>query len=337
MLPNHLKSARRVLKEEAEALGQLAESLGEPFVKLVEIILAHTGPHAPQGQVVVSGLGKSGQVARKIASTLTSTGTPAVFLHPVEALHGDMGLVSRGDVCLALSRGASDELIRFAENVRRLGGMVAAITMKRQGNRLAEMADLVIWLPEVKEACPLDLAPTTSSTMMLALGDALAAALLEARGFGKADFARFHPEGTLGKRLLLRVSDLMHAGEKVPMVSIQATFSQMVHEMSDKALGMVCVVDEEGKLVGVLTDGDLRRLIERCDNLRELSITEALDRSPRVPGQRKPPLTIEPNMMAVACREMMQQDVITSLVVVDEANQPVGVIRLHDLLHAGLG
>ena len=332
-----LATARRVLQEESDGISKLSGSVGAPFVLLVDRILAATGSTSSQGKVLVTGLGKSGLVAMKVAATLTSTGTQAIFLHPLEALHGDIGITDRGDICLAFSKSGSPEVVRFVQHASRLGAAVAAVTVPSPGNPLCDEADPVVPLPDLPEACPLGLAPMTSTTLMLALGDALAASLLEARGFAPSDFARFHPDGSLGRRLLLRVRDLMHAGNALPAVSESVGFLELVAEMSAKRLGIVCVTAEDGTLIGVLTDGDLRRLIERCRaDLQSLSPTEALERSARIPGQRRFSATVAPDVMAVHCRNLMDADMISSLVVVDPAQRPVGVIRLHDLVHAGL-
>jgi arabinose-5-phosphate isomerase len=331
-----LETAQRVLLEESDALRLLAASLDSEFERLIESILEATSPAQSQAKLLTTGIGKSGLVAQKVAATLTSTGTQAAFLHPMEALHGDIGLINRGDIVIAFSKSGSSEVARFAHHALRLGARVAAVTMSPAGNALGDLADPVLVLPDVEEACPLRLAPMTSTTMMMALGDALAAALLEARGFGPSDFARYHPDGVLGRRLLLRVRDLMRQGSAVPHVAGSTGVFEMISELSSKALGIVCVLDERNALLGVITDGDLRRLIQRRNDIHELTTAEALRYSSRHPGRRLPPITVGPDAMAAHGRELMDTHTISSLVVVDPEDRPIGILRLHDLLHAGI-
>jgi arabinose-5-phosphate isomerase len=322
--------AREVVTAEAAALHALAEHIGRDLPPVLETLRAAQ-------QIVVSGLGKSGNVAQKIAATLTSTGSPAVFMHPVEALHGDLGIVTERHCLVALSRsGNTDELLRFVEHFRRLGGPVVAITQVRQ-SRLAELARHTVLLPDLPEAGPLALAPTTSTILQLAAGDAIAMALLHARGFAAADFAQYHPEGALGRRLLLRARDLMHAGDQLPLVRIHETFDQLLLTMTRKQLGLALVVHPDGKLLGTFTDGDLRRILERVDDPRRLDAASAHGRSRRDPAQPAVPVsTVEPEHLAVDCLQIMRDSQITSLVVSDAAGRPVGLLRLLDLLRAGL-
>ncbi len=324
--------AQRVIADEAAALRQLAETLDAGFDGILDTILASSA------QVVVSGLGKSGHIAQKIAASLTSTGTPAVFMHPVEALHGDLGIVTGRHCLIALSRsGNTEEVLRFVSHFRRLGGPVIGFTQRRD-SRLAELAQHVLLLPDVPEAGPHQLAPTTSCVLMLAAGDALAMALLHRRGFRPEDFARYHPEGTLGRRLLLRAEDLMHAGAELPRVPAEASFQQMLLEMTRKQLGVALIVDGDGRLVGVFTDGDLRRVFERVPDPRELDARAAHARSRRAPDAPPVPVSmIPPHLPAVECLRIMQESQITSLVVADAAGRPIGLLRLMDLLKAGLG
>ncbi len=285
---------------------------------------------------MLTGLGKSGLVGRKIAATLTSTGTPAVWIHPVEGLHGDLGIVTRDNVLLAMSKsGQTEELIRFVVYFRQLGGPVIGVSA---GNgRLCELCDVTLRLPDVAEAGPLGLAPTTSTTMMLALGDALAMALLESRGFTAQDFAQYHPEGPLGRRLLLRVRDLMHHGAELPVVRSDAGFADLLMEIERKHLGMACIVDPDGRLMGVFTDGDIRRALIRGDSLQSCEIPSLLRGSRR--GPNEPPVlhsTVGPNMLVVDCRNFMEESRITALVVTDDDRRPIGVIRMHDIVQAGL-
>ena len=326
-----LEIGRRVIAEEAEALRKLAAMLNGDFDAILETVLSAS-------QIVVSGLGKSGNIAQKIAASLTSTGTPAVYMHPVEALHGDLGIVSDRHCLIALScSGNTDEVLRFVAHFGRLGGPVIGITQNGQ-SRLAELSKHVILLPEVPEAGPLNLAPTTSCVMMLAAGDALAMALLHRRGFRREDFAQFHPEGTLGRRLLLRAADLMHSDDKLPLVRADESFGQLILEMTRKGLGLAMIINSDGSLLGTFTDGDLRRVFERVENPRELDAQTAHARSRRSSAAPPVPVsTIRPNHLAVDCLRIMSGSQITSLVVSDVEGRPVGLLRLMDLLKAGLG
>ncbi len=327
-----LEIARQVVTEEAEALRRLAGDLDGQFEAVLETILAASPP------IIVSGLGKSGHVAQKIAASLTSTGTPAVFMHPVEALHGDLGIVTERQCLIALSRsGNTEEMLRFVVHFRRLGGPVLGVTQGR-GSRLAELSKHVLYLPDVPEAGPLNLAPTTSCVMMLAAGDALAMALLSKRGFRAEDFAQYHPEGTLGRRLLLRASDLMHAGEALPLVKADDTFNHLVVEMTRKQLGLALIVEGDGRLLGTFTDGDLRRVFERVDDPRRLDARTAYQRSRRSAAAPPVPTSaVRGGHLAIDCLRLMRAGQITSLIVTDDADRPVGVLRLMDLLGAGLG
>ena len=325
-----LEIARQVVADEAEALRRLAEQIDGGFDATLRTIL-------PAGQVIVSGLGKSGNIAQKIAASLTSTGTPAVYMHPVEALHGDLGIVTERHCLIALSRsGNTAEVLRFVEHFRRLGGPVIGITQGRQ-SRLAELSRHLLLLPDVPEAGPLNLAPTTSCVLMLAVGDALAMALLHARGFEAKDFAQYHPEGTLGRRLLLRATDLMHTGDELPLVRADDSFEHLLVEMTRKQLGLSLVCESDGRLLGTFTDGDLRRIFSRVPNPRDLDAREAYARSRR--SSSAPPVPIskvtgqEP---AVECLRIMRDGQITSLVVADEGGKPLGLLRLLDLINAGI-
>ncbi len=326
-----LDIARQVVREESEALHRLHERLDERFAGAVETLLRSVD------RVIVSGLGKSGNIAQKIAASLTSTGTPANFMHPVEALHGDLGVVTRRHALIALSRsGNTDELVRFVAHFRRLGGPVIALTQVRD-SRLAELCDHLIELPDLPESGPLNLAPTTSCVLQLAAGDALAMALLHARGFQHEDFALYHPEGTLGKRLLLRAADLMHSGDELPVVPETVSFSDLLLEMNAKRLGLALVVDAGGDLIGTFTDGDLRRIFERVTDPQTLTAAQAYEKSRRAPdAPRVPGSTITPSTLAVDCMKLMRDGQITALVVADERNRPVGLLRLFDLVNAGL-
>ena len=329
-MPTALEIARQVIADEAEALRKLAGTLDGGFDAILETILSAS-------QIIVSGLGKSGNIAQKIAASLTSTGTPAVYMHPVEALHGDLGIVSERHCLIALScSGNTDEVVRFVAHFGRLGGPVIGITQNGQ-SRLAELSKHFILLPEVPEAGPLNLAPTTSCVMMLAAGDALAMALLHRRGFRREDFAQFHPEGTLGRRLLLTAADLMHSGGRLPLVRAEDSFGQLILEMTRKGLGLAIIVNQDGGLLGTFTDGDLRRVFERVAKPRELDARTAHARSRRASGAPPVPVsTMRPTHLAVDCLRIMSESQITSLVVSDPEGKPVGVLRLMDLLKAGL-
>ncbi len=324
--------ARGIIREQADALVELARQTGDPFKQALERLLS------TRQQVIVTGLGKSGRIAGKVAATLSSTGTPAVFMHPVEGLHGDLGLVGQDAMLLVLSKsGYTEELVRFVGHFKRLGGDVIAVC-EAADSPLGELADVLLPIPVRREAGPLALAPTTSTLMMLALCDALAMALLDARGFDEQQFATYHPDGSLGRRLLTRASDLMHAGDDLPVVQGPAPFKDLLLEMTSKHLGMACVVDEGHALVGVFTDGDLRRLVARCEAPWKLSAVEAWKQSRRDPAD--PPVkcsTVRPTVLGVECLRLMRDSAITALVVSEDGAVPVGVIRLQDLVRAGLG
>lgn len=324
--------ARQVITDEGVALQQLAASLDISFDQAVQAL-------AGAKQVICSGIGKSGNIAQKMAATFTSTGTPAVYMHPVEALHGDLGIVSDEHALIALSRsGNTEEVVRFVNHFRRLGGSVIVINQAEE-SRLSELANVAIRLPEAPEAGPYNLAPTTSCVMMLALGDALAMALLDARGFTADDFARYHPEGSLGRRLLLRASDLMHAGDDLPVITASASFHELLLEMTEKQLGLAVVTAEDGSLVGTVTDGDLRRLLQRAeDGIHDLSANDVHQRTRR--SEAAPAVqasTVTADTPAVECLQLMRESRISALIVVESAGSPVGILRLMDLIEAGLG
>jgi arabinose-5-phosphate isomerase len=307
-----------VLKIEAQAIEELALRLDESFAKAMELILGC------KGRVVVSGIGKSGHIAGKIASTLASTGTPAFFVHPAEASHGDLGMITRGDVLIALSNsGESDELLVIVPILKREGAKLIAMT-GNPASSLATEADVHLNASVTEEACPLGLAPTASTTAALALGDALAVALLEARGFNESDFARSHPGGRLGRRLLTRVSDVMRVGEKVPKVPESAMLNDAILEMSRKGMGMTAIVRGDDA-VGIFTDGDLRRLLEKGTDIRSTRVTEAMTRSPR---------TVESARLAVEAVKIMEEGKISQILVVNDDGKLVGALNTHDLMQA---
>jgi len=334
--PSAMSIARHVVAEEAEALRQLAASIGsgEPYTNNLDPILDTL---SNMRQVVVSGLGKSGNIAQKIAASLTSTGTPAVFMHPVEALHGDLGIVTDRHCLIALSRsGNTDEMLRFVAHFGRLGGPVVGIT-QQPSSRLVELCQHTILLPDVPEAGPLSLAPTTSCAMMLAAGDALAMALLHKRGFQVEEFAQYHPEGSLGRRLLLRAADLMHAGDALPTVPADDSFNSLIVEMTRKQLGLALIMERDGQLLGTFTDGDLRRILERVPDPRGIDARTAHAKSRRSPNAPPVPVSsVVRTHLAVDCLRIMRTSQITSLVVTDEDEKPIGLLRLMDLLDAGL-
>ena len=316
-----LALARRVLETEAVAIQALTGRLDERFTKAVQML------KECRGRVVLTGMGKSGIICRKIAATLSSTGTPAFFLHPAEAIHGDLGAVQPDDVVLALSySGETDELLRLTESIRRLGARLIAMT-GTPGSTLTQAADIALDCHVSEEACPFNLIPTASTTAALALGDALAMALLVEKGFRQEDFASLHPGGKLGKRLM-RASQLMHGGEQAPIVSIDTPVSELIYEMSRKGLGMACVVDADGVLAGIVTDGDLRRHWPRI---------VATVRGAEVPETRAgdlmtaQPVTVGPDVMAVDVLNHLEARRITSVVVVDASRKVLGVVHLHDL------
>ncbi len=314
-----LRLAHETLDIEAAAVRGLQRRLNDDFVRAVELMLRVSG------RVVVMGMGKSGHIGRKIAATLASTGTPAMFVHPAEASHGDLGMVMPVDVVLAISNsGEADELTTLLPLIRRMGAPLVAMTGHPQST-LGRNADLVLNSGVEKEACPLNLAPTASTTAQMALGDALAMALLDARGFKAEDFARSHPGGALGRRLLTRVMDIMRGGEAVPAVGPGASFSELMREMTRKGLGASAVVDEGGRALGIFTDGDLRRLVETGRDLRALTAQEVMHASPR---------QIRDDALAAEAAKMMEQHRVTVLLVQDQAGQLVGAINSNDLMRA---
>lgn len=319
-VPDSIQHGRRVLAIEADALATLAARLDARFDDTVRLVAER------RGKVVVCGMGKSGHVARKIAATLASTGTPAFFLHAAEALHGDLGMLARHDLVLCVSNsGETAEILDLVPHVKRLGLPLVALT-GRPASTLARAADTVLDVSVAEEACPLGLAPTASTTAALAMGDALAVALLEHRGFRPEDFAALHPAGTLGRKLL-RVGDLMHVGDEIPRVQLGSTMADVLLEMTAKRLGVTAVVDAEDRLVGIVTDGDLRRALASGGDVLARALAEVM-------GQR--PKTIEAEALAALAVATMERHAITVLFVLDGRGRPAGVIHLHDLLRAGV-
>ncbi|MGH7381761.1 MAG: KpsF/GutQ family sugar-phosphate isomerase [Candidatus Methylomirabilales bacterium] len=316
-----LEMARRVLKIEADAVAALIPRLDERFIRAVELLVEC------RGRVVLTGMGKSGFIAKKIAATLTSTGTPALYLHPAEGLHGDLGMIVQGDVVVAVSNsGGTTEIIEILPALKRFGVTLISLVGNLQ-SPLAKESDVALDVGVDEEACPLNLAPTASTTAALAMGDALAVAVFEKRGFKAEDFAVLHPRGRLGRRLLLRVRDLMHVGPEMPVVSEETLMREAILEISMKRLGMTTVVDTEGRLIGIVTDGDLRRGLEKHIDLLDRPAKECMIRYPRI---------IERDELAARAVQVMEQHKITSLLIVDAQGRPDGVIHLHDLLQAGV-
>lgn len=317
-----IEGARQVIREEAQAVARLVDRIGPEFEKAVEIILNC------QGRVVVTGMGKSGLIGRKIAATLTSTGTAAIFLHTAEGMHGDLGIVQRNDCIIAISKsGETDEFYLLLPVFKRLGVPIIAITGGVE-SPLAQKSDVVLNVSVDQEACPNNLAPTCSTTASLVMGDALAVALLLKRGFSQDDFAFLHPGGNLGRKLILKVVDVMHTDLEVPMVSETANMKETILEMTSKRLGVTTVVDDRGRLTGIITDGDLRRLVERTDD-RVFSLTagDAMTHQPK---------TISGDALAAEALNVMERHSITSLIITDGAKKPVGIVHLHDLLKSGI-
>jgi len=313
-----LAMADRVLRLEAESIGGLRSRLDDRFVRAVELM------HGCRGRVIVTGMGKSGLIGRKIASTLASTGTPAYFLHPAEGVHGDIGMVARDDLILALSNsGETDEVLAVLPAIKRLGVPLILLTGS-PASTLARQADVILDVGVAEEACPMNLAPTSSTTAALAMGDALAMALLDLRGLGPEDYAALHPRGALGWQSLFRVRDLMHTGAALPVVSETATMKEAIEEMSAKRLGMTTVVDGTGRLAGIITDGDLRRQQLAHGTLLDRRAGDCMTANPKRIGADE-----------LAARALaLMEGVITSLVITDESGRPAGVIHIHDILRA---
>jgi len=312
---------RETIELEAQALTALAKRIDANFARACELILA------TQGRVIVVGMGKSGHIGGKIAATLASTGTPAFFVHPGEASHGDLGMITPADTVIAISNsGETDEILTILPIIKRMGAKLIALTGRTESS-LGRQADAILDAGVDKEACPLNLAPTASTTAALAVGDALAVALLKRRGFTREDFARSHPAGLLGRRLLLYVADIMHTGKDVPLVNDAATLREALLEMTSKGLGMSGVVDAGGKLLGILTDGDLRRLLQRGVDVYGAKITEVMTRDPKVTRLDR---------LAAETVELMRSLSINGLFVVDEAHRVVGALNMHDLLRSGV-
>jgi len=323
-IENIIDIGKDVIEKEIEGLRGLFERIGEEFEKAVELILSC------RGKVIVCGIGKSGIVARKIAATMSSTGTPAVYLHPAEAVHGDMGMITADDVVIIVSKsGNSDEIGKLFPYLKSMGVRIVAITSNGDSS-LAHESDIVLDTAVTKEACPMDIVPTTSTTASMVLGDALAVAVFRSRDFKREDFARLHPSGVLGKRLSLKVSELMHSGDEVPLVSTGTTLREALFEIINKRLGCTGIVDQNGTLRGIITDGDLKRILVKNPEALGESVEKLMTQNPR---------TIKAEVLAVEALEKMEMDPpgpITQLFVVDDSMKPVGIIHIHDIIRAGL-
>jgi arabinose-5-phosphate isomerase len=313
--------AKEVIRKEAKAIAQLEKKIDEQFVKAVELCLKC------KGRVIVTGIGKSGIIARKLAATLASTGTPAFFLHPSEGTHGDVGMVRKKDVVLAISKsGETDEVYLLVPLFKRLGVPIIIFTGNPK-SPLAEKSDVVIDVSVEEEACPYDLVPTSSTTAALVMGDALAIALLEERHFSPEDFAMLHPGGQLGRKLILKVSDIMHTGDQIPKISEETGMKDVILEMTSKRLGTTTVVNQKGELVGIFTDGDLRRLVERTDDIFSLKAQQVMTKNPK---------TIDGDELAAKALNLMEAYSITSLIITNGKKEPIGIVHFHDILKAGV-
>ncbi len=316
-----VEKGKEVVRIELNAIASLVDRIDVQFEKAVTMIETGTG------RVIITGMGKSGLVARKIVATMNSTGTPAIFLHPTDAIHGDLGLVSKDDIVIVISKsGETEELYQLIPLFKRIGTRLIAMVGNRN-SRLARNAEVILDISVTEEACPLNLAPTSSTTAALVMGDALAVALLEQRNFTPEDFAMFHPGGNLGKRLLLKTEEMMITGDGVPIVKRTVSLKDAIIVMTSKRLGATCVVNEDGSLAGIITDGDLRRLLQKTTDVGSLTAAEIMTTNPH---------TITTDILAAVALQEMEQFNITQLVVLDAQRKPVGVIHLHDLVKAGL-
>jgi arabinose-5-phosphate isomerase len=319
-----IEQAKQVLKIEADAVMALIDHIGEPFAKAATMILD------VKGRVILTGMGKPGYIAHKIAATMMSTGTPAIFLHPAEGIHGDLGMVTKDDIVIAISNsGETDEVINILPVIRRIGAPIIAICGK-ETSTLAKNADVFLNASVEKEACPLNLAPTASTTAELALGDALAVVLMSARKFTSRDFAIFHPGGSLGRRILLTVENIMHSGEENPAITPDKTVKEALFVITDKGLGATTIVDEDGRLLGLITDGDIRRSLEKGHEFLDKKVGEIMTANP---------MTITPNKLAAEALNIMENHKpkpITVLPVVDDKHNALGLIHVTDLLRHGL-
>jgi len=316
-----IEKGKKVIRIEAESVANLIERIGEDFADAVEII------YKSKGRVILTGMGKSGLIARKIVATMNSTGTAVIYLHPTDALHGDLGMIRKEDVVIIISKsGTTDELARLFPMFKRLGVKIIAMSGNKDSD-LAVESDIFLNISVKEEACPHDLAPTSSTTATLVMGDALSVALLEKRNFTLDDFAFLHPGGSLGKRLSLKIKEVMISGDGVPIVKENAEFKDVIFEMTSKRLGTTSVVDAEGKLKGIITDGDLRRLLERSMNINGITAKDVMSKNPKV---------LRAEYLASFALQQMENYNITTLIIIDKKNNPTGIVHLHDLIKLGL-
>jgi len=316
-----IKNGKEVIRIETEAVANLVNSINEEFAKAVDII------YNCKGRVVLTGMGKSGLIARKIVATLNSTGTAAIYLHPTDALHGDLGMVRKEDVAILISKsGATEEIAKLIPMLKRLNVKLIAMTSSKNASLAAE-CDIFLKIDVKEEACPFDLAPTSSTTATLAMGDALAVALLKKRNFTAEDFAYLHPGGSLGKRLSLEIKEIMVKGDKVPKVHENASIKDVIFEITSKRLGTTCVIDGDSNLKGIITDGDLRRLLERTLDIKDIKAKDVMTKNPKV---------MRANYLASFALQHMENFKITSLIIIDNDNKPIGMVHLHDLVNLGL-
>lgn len=316
-----IQKGKEVIRIESEAVANLSNSIDDQFVKAVEVI------YNSKGRVVLSGMGKSGLIARKIVATLNSTGTAAIYLHPTDALHGDLGMVRQEDVVILISKsGNTEEISNLIPMLKRLKVNLIAMSGNKN-SKLGSECDIFLNIDVKEEACPHDLAPTASTTATLAMGDALSVALLQKRGFTAEDFAYLHPGGSLGKRLSLEIKEIMIKGDKIPKVHEETSIKDVILEITSKRLGTTTVVNREGKLTGVITDGDLRRLLERTLDIKDLTAKDIMTHNPKV---------MKENYLASFALQQMENFKITAMIIIDEKNKPLGIIHLHDLINLGL-
>ena len=316
-----IAKGKEVIRIEAEAVSGLLNSINEDFAKAVQTI------YNSKGRVVLTGMGKSGLIARKIVATLNSTGTAAIYLHPTDALHGDLGMVRKEDIVILISKsGETEEILNLLPMLKRLGVTLIAMT-ENNNSRLGSQSNIFLNIHVQEEACPYDLAPTASTTATLALGDALSIALLQKKGFTEEDFAYLHPGGSLGKRLSLEIKEIMITGSKIPVVNETASIKDVILEITSKRLGTTCVINNEGLLSGIITDGDLRRILEKTLDIKNLSAIDIMSHNPKI---------MKENILASFALQQMENFKITSLVIVNELKKPVGIVHLHDLINLGI-
>ncbi|HUX92740.1 MAG TPA: KpsF/GutQ family sugar-phosphate isomerase [Ignavibacteriaceae bacterium] len=312
---------KEVIRIEADAVANLSESINGDFVKAIEVI------YNSKGRVVFTGMGKSGLIARKIVATLNSTGTPAIYLHPTDALHGDLGMVRKEDVVVLISKsGSTEEILNLLSMLKRLNVTLIAMTEEKT-SKLGTQCDIFLNISVKEEACPYDLAPTASTTATLAMGDALSITLLQKKGFTAEDFAYLHPGGSLGKRLSLEIKEIMITGERIPIVNESTSIKDVILEITSKRLGTTCVVNNNGDLTGIITDGDLRRLLEKTLEIKNLTAKDIMSRNPKV---------MSANYLASFALQQMENFKITTLVITGDENKPIGIVHLHDLINLGL-